>query len=125
MNAPAGQAQSVQALTRALRSSTDGKLAHQILVDIGVARNQTTADSVPQTDAYDEEREVQTIGKVLPGREFKLAADGEILVHGENFASGEGSTRVCATRNTSGRRRLYSFAAAASLCQERSGSQLD
>jgi long-chain acyl-CoA synthetase len=29
-----------------------------------------------------------TIGKVLPGREFKLAEDGEILVRGENVASG-------------------------------------
>jgi long-chain acyl-CoA synthetase len=29
-----------------------------------------------------------SIGKVLPGREFKLADDGEILVRGENVASG-------------------------------------
>ena len=29
-----------------------------------------------------------SIGKVLPGREFKLAEDGEILVRGENVASG-------------------------------------
>jgi long-chain acyl-CoA synthetase len=29
-----------------------------------------------------------TIGKVLPGREFKLAEDGEILVRGENVAAG-------------------------------------
>ena len=29
-----------------------------------------------------------SIGKVLPGREFRLAADGEILVRGENVASG-------------------------------------
>jgi long-chain acyl-CoA synthetase len=29
-----------------------------------------------------------TIGKVLPGREFKLAEDGEILVRGENVARG-------------------------------------
>jgi long-chain acyl-CoA synthetase len=29
-----------------------------------------------------------TIGKVLPGREFRLAEDGEILVRGENVASG-------------------------------------
>ena len=28
-----------------------------------------------------------SIGKVLPGREFRLAADGEILVRGENVAS--------------------------------------
>jgi len=35
-----------------------------------------------------------SIGKVLPGREFKLAEDGEILVRGENVASGywEGGT---------------------------------
>jgi len=29
-----------------------------------------------------------SIGKVLPGREFKLAADGEILVRGENVSTG-------------------------------------
>jgi long-chain acyl-CoA synthetase len=29
-----------------------------------------------------------SIGKVLPGREFKLAEDGEILVRGENVAAG-------------------------------------
>jgi long-chain acyl-CoA synthetase len=29
-----------------------------------------------------------SIGKVLPGREFKLAEDGEILVRGENVANG-------------------------------------
>jgi len=29
-----------------------------------------------------------TIGKVLPGREFRLADDGEILVRGENVSSG-------------------------------------
>lgn len=29
-----------------------------------------------------------SIGKVLPGREFKLAEDGEILVRGENVSSG-------------------------------------
>jgi long-chain acyl-CoA synthetase len=29
-----------------------------------------------------------SVGKVLPGREFRLAADGEILVRGDNVASG-------------------------------------
>jgi long-chain acyl-CoA synthetase len=29
-----------------------------------------------------------TVGKILPGREFKLAEDGEILVRGENVAAG-------------------------------------
>src|ERR1700753_1914575 len=29
-----------------------------------------------------------SIGKVLPGREFKLAEDGEILVRGENVSAG-------------------------------------
>ncbi len=36
-----------------------------------------------------------SIGKILPGREFRLAEDGEILVRGENVAAGywEGGTR--------------------------------
>jgi len=29
-----------------------------------------------------------SVGKILPGREFKVAADGEILVRGENVAAG-------------------------------------
>jgi long-chain acyl-CoA synthetase len=29
-----------------------------------------------------------SVGKILPGREFKLSADGEILVRGENVSSG-------------------------------------
>ena len=29
-----------------------------------------------------------SVGKILPGREFKLASDGEILVRGENVSSG-------------------------------------
>jgi len=29
-----------------------------------------------------------SVGKILPGREFKLAEDGEILVRGENVSSG-------------------------------------
>src|SRR5262249_49094266 len=29
-----------------------------------------------------------SVGKILPGREFKLADDGEILVRGENVSSG-------------------------------------
>ncbi len=29
-----------------------------------------------------------SVGKILPGREFRLAADGEILVRGENVSSG-------------------------------------
>ena len=29
-----------------------------------------------------------SVGKILPGREFKLAADGEILVRGENVSAG-------------------------------------
>src|SRR5207247_2136621 len=29
-----------------------------------------------------------TVGKILPGREFKLSEDGEILVRGENVSSG-------------------------------------
>jgi long-chain acyl-CoA synthetase len=37
-----------------------------------------------------------SVGKILPGREFKLAEDGEILVRGENVSSGyweQGSVR--------------------------------
>jgi long-chain acyl-CoA synthetase len=29
-----------------------------------------------------------SVGKILPGHEFKLAEDGEILVRGENVSSG-------------------------------------
>src|SRR5205807_9372455 len=29
-----------------------------------------------------------SVGKILPGREFKLAEDGEILVRGENVSTG-------------------------------------
>ena len=29
-----------------------------------------------------------SVGKILPGREFKLADDGEILVRGENVSTG-------------------------------------
>src|SRR5258708_19945319 len=29
-----------------------------------------------------------SVGKILPGREFKIAEDGEILVRGENVSSG-------------------------------------
>jgi long-chain acyl-CoA synthetase len=43
-----------------------------------------------------------SIGKVLPGREFRLAEDGEILVRGENVASGywEGGTLRPGVRDT-------------------------
>jgi long-chain acyl-CoA synthetase len=43
-----------------------------------------------------------SIGKVLPGREFRLAEDGEILVRGENVASGywEGGTLRLGMRDT-------------------------
>jgi long-chain acyl-CoA synthetase len=40
-----------------------------------------------------------SIGKILPGREFRLAEDGEILVRGENVATGyweNGSLRLAA-----------------------------
>ena len=39
-----------------------------------------------------------SVGKILPGREFKLAEDGEILVRGENVAAGywqAGALRPC------------------------------
>ena len=44
-----------------------------------------------------------SIGKVLPGREFRLAEDGEILVRGENVASGywqQGGLRSAAGSST-------------------------
>jgi long-chain acyl-CoA synthetase len=43
-----------------------------------------------------------SIGKILPGREFRLAEDGEILVRGENVASGyweKGTLRQGALEN--------------------------
>jgi long-chain acyl-CoA synthetase len=43
-----------------------------------------------------------TVGKILPGREFRLAPDGEILVRGENVSSGyfeKGAFRSRAAEN--------------------------
>ncbi len=43
-----------------------------------------------------------SVGKVLPGREFRLAKDGEILVRGENVAAGyweKGAARPAAQEN--------------------------
>jgi long-chain acyl-CoA synthetase len=43
-----------------------------------------------------------SVGKILPGREFKLAEDGEILVRGENVSSGyweKGSVQQSAGEN--------------------------
>lgn len=43
-----------------------------------------------------------TVGKILPGREFRLADDGEILVRGENVASGywqKGTVRAASVRD--------------------------
>jgi long-chain acyl-CoA synthetase len=45
-----------------------------------------------------------SIGKILPGREFRLAEDGEILVRGENVATGyweKGAFRKGVTEGTS------------------------
>jgi hypothetical protein len=52
------------------RSSKDGKLAHQILVDIGVVQTQTPADTTAQNGAYDEETEVL----IMTGRLVQAAA---------------------------------------------------
>ena len=43
-----------------------------------------------------------SVGKILPGREFKLAEDGEILVRGENVSAGyweKGSLQQAASEN--------------------------
>ena len=59
------------ALTRALRTSNDGKLAHQILVDIGVVRNPVAAEPATLPSDYDQEREVQ----IMMGRLVQAAAE--------------------------------------------------
>ncbi len=41
-----------------------------------------------------------TVGKILPGREFRLAPDGEILVRGENVSSGYFEKGVFQSRMT-------------------------
>src|ERR1700738_788645 len=43
-----------------------------------------------------------SIGKVLPGREFRLAEDGEILVRGENVASGYWQKGALQNSNSAG-----------------------
>jgi long-chain acyl-CoA synthetase len=43
-----------------------------------------------------------SVGKILPGREFRLAGDGEIVVRGENVAAGyweKGALRLAAQEN--------------------------
>jgi hypothetical protein len=66
----------LETLTRALRSSKDGKLAHQILVDIGVSTAQVAAEAV-QSDNYDEEREVQIMmGRLVQAAAVRLKAYG-------------------------------------------------
>ena len=63
--------EAMAALTRALRTSKDGKLAHQILLDIGVVRDQVAAeDATAQTSARDEETEVL----LMTGRLVQAAA---------------------------------------------------
>jgi hypothetical protein len=62
--------EALAALTRALRSSTDGKLAHQVLVDLDVVHTPAPADAAAQTGAYDEETEVL----IMTGRLVQAAA---------------------------------------------------
>jgi hypothetical protein len=63
--------EAMAALTRALRTSKDGKLAHQILLDIGVIRDQVAAeDATAQTRARDEDTEVL----LMTGRLVQAAA---------------------------------------------------
>jgi hypothetical protein len=61
----------LETFTRALRSSMDGKLAHQVLVDIGVAATHVPAETQSQATIYDEEREVQ----IMMGRLVQAAAE--------------------------------------------------
>jgi hypothetical protein len=68
------------ALTRALRSSKDGKLAHQVLVDIGVVSGQANAEPLANAKAYDEEREVQvTMGRLVQASIERAKAYGKPL----------------------------------------------
>jgi hypothetical protein len=62
--------EAMAALARALRTSTDGKLAHQVLVDIDVVQNQAPAEETTQTGAYDEDTEVL----IMTGRLVQAAA---------------------------------------------------
>ncbi len=61
--------EAMAALTRALRASQDGKLAHQILVDIGVV--QVPAPTGSEPSGYDEEKEV----RIMMGRLVQAAAE--------------------------------------------------
>jgi hypothetical protein len=62
--------EAMDALTFALRSSTDGKLAHQVLVDLDVVQTRAPAAATAQTAAYDEETEVL----IMTGRLVQAAA---------------------------------------------------
>jgi hypothetical protein len=62
--------EALAALTRALRTSNDGKLAHQVLVDIDVVQTRAPADAAAQTGPYDEETQVL----IMTGRLVQAAA---------------------------------------------------
>jgi hypothetical protein len=69
----------VATLTRALQSSTDGKLAHQVLVDIGVVSG-ANAEPLANAEAYDEEREVQVMmGRLVQASIERVQAYGRPL----------------------------------------------
>jgi hypothetical protein len=62
--------EALDSLTRALRSSKDGKLGHQILADIGVISNDQSWSTVQGTVEMDEETQVQ----IMMGRLVQAAA---------------------------------------------------
>ncbi len=72
--------EALDALARALRSSKDGKLAHQVLLDIGVISGQSNAQTFADAEIYDEEREVQVImGRLVQASIDRARAYGRPL----------------------------------------------
>jgi hypothetical protein len=53
--------EAMEALRRAIRTSTDGKLAHQLLMDIGVVPTQGEQVAAPDPQDGDEEKQIQIV----------------------------------------------------------------